>query len=162
MFFHDYLFKIIAAGEPFLCYSSTQKGRAMSMTILSLEKQIAAIQSQLATLGPMRPGTLGMQYRDRKEKLGGFWQISFTHQRRSRSEYVRTEHLAAVREELENFVKFRELTEQWINLSLELSKLKRKQPTTRKLSDKTPASDSKRKKAKTKTREPSPNQKTET
>ena len=74
----------------------------------------------------MRPGSLGMQYRDRKEKRGGFWQISYTHKMRSRSEYVRPEHLESVKEELANLTTFKQLTEEWIDLALELSKLKRK------------------------------------
>ena len=49
---------------------------------------------------------------------------------RSRSEYVRPEHLKAVRAELANFRKFRLLAERWIELSLELSKAKRK-PSSR-------------------------------
>jgi hypothetical protein len=97
----------------------------MPTTISALEKKIAAIQQELAALGPMRPGNLGMQYRDRKEKLGGFWQISYTHKMRSRSEYVKPEHLEAVKQELANFAIFRKLTEQWIELGLELSRLKR-------------------------------------
>ncbi len=100
----------------------------MSTTLLSMEKQIARIQRALAQLGPMRPGTLGRQYRDRKTKRGGFWQISYTHRMRSRTEYVRPEHLRAVRTELANFRKFRRLTERWVELSLEVSRLKRKLP----------------------------------
>ena len=100
----------------------------MSTTLLSMEKQIARIQRALAELGPMRPGTLGRQYRDPKGKRGGFWQVSYTHRMRSRSEYVRPEHLWAVRAELANFRKFRRLAERWVDLSLEVSRLKRKAP----------------------------------
>jgi hypothetical protein len=105
------------------------KGAIMSTTLATLEKQIARIQRALAELGPMRPGALGHQYKDPKEKRGGYWQISYTHQMRSRSEYVRPEHLKAIRAELANFRKFRLLTERWIELSLELSKAKRKPPS---------------------------------
>lgn len=101
----------------------------MSTTIASIERKIVRVREKLAELGPMRPGTLGRQYRDSKQKLGGFWQISYTHHMRSRSEYVRPEHLQTVKKELSNFAKFRKLSEQWIDLSLELSQLKRKQPT---------------------------------
>ena len=102
----------------------------MSTTLLSMEKQIARIQRALAELGPMRPGTLGRQYRDPKTKRGGFWQVSYTHRMRSRSEYVRPEHLRAVRAELANFRKFRRLTERWVDLSLDVSRMKRKLPRT--------------------------------
>ena len=100
----------------------------MSTTISSMEKQIVRIQRTLAALGPMRPGTLNRQYKDPAKKQGGYWQISYTHKMRSRSEYVREEHLRAVRTELANFRKFRMLTERWIELSLELSRQKRKPP----------------------------------
>ena len=100
----------------------------MSTTLATLEKQIARIQRALAELGPMRPGTLGRQYRDPKGKRGGFWQVSYTHRMRSRSEYVRPEHLRAVRAELANFRKFRRLTERWVDLSLDVSRMKRKLP----------------------------------
>ena len=100
----------------------------MSTTLLSMEKQIARIQRALAQLGPMRPGTLGRQYRDPKTKRGGFWQVSYTHRMRSRSEYVRPERLRAVRAELANFRKFRRLTERWVDLSLDVSRMKRKLP----------------------------------
>ena len=100
----------------------------MSTTLLSMEKQIARIQRALAELGPMRPGTLGRQYKEPREKRGGYWQISYTHRMRSRSEYVRPEHLRAVRAELANFRKFRRLTERWVDLSLDVSRMKRKLP----------------------------------
>ena len=100
----------------------------MSTTLSTLERQIARIQRDLAELGPMRPGALGRQYQEPREKRGGYWQISYTHRMRSRSEYVRPEHLPAVRAELANFRKFRRLTERWIELSLEVSRLKRKTP----------------------------------
>jgi len=100
----------------------------MSTTISSIEKQIVRIQRTLAALGPMRPGTLHRQYKNPAEKQGAYWQISYTHKMRSRSEYVRAEHLGVVRTELANFRKFRLLTERWIELSLEISKLKRKPP----------------------------------
>jgi len=56
----------------------------MSTSISSIEKQIIRIQRTLATLGPMRPGTLNRQYKDPAKKQGGYWQISYTHKMRSR------------------------------------------------------------------------------
>lgn len=100
----------------------------MSTSISSIEKQIARIQRTLGALGPMRPGSLNRQYKDPTKKQGAYWQISYTHHMRSRSEHVRSEHLSAVRTELANYRKFRQLNESWIDLSLELSRLKRKRP----------------------------------
>jgi len=101
----------------------------MSTSIQKIEERIARVRGQLSELGPMRPGSVSRQYREPKEKKRPFYQISYTHRMRSRSEYVRPEHLGAVKKELANFVTFRKLTERWIDLSLELSRLKRRQPT---------------------------------
>jgi hypothetical protein len=95
----------------------------------AMEKEISEIQKKLAKLGSMRPGTLGYQYRDRANKLGGYWQISYTHKRRSRSEHVKPQHVNTIKKELANFKLFRELTERWIDLSIEVSKAKRKRET---------------------------------
>ncbi|NCC50319.1 MAG: hypothetical protein EOM20_03800 [Spartobacteria bacterium] len=96
----------------------------MSMTIRQIERKIERIKEQLMTLGPMRPGAISQQYRKPREKKNPYYQISYTHQMKSRSEYVRREHLATLRAETKNFRRFRELTEQWVDLSLELSRLK--------------------------------------
>ncbi len=101
----------------------------MNHSLELMEKEISEIQKKLAKLGPMRPGTLGYQYRDRANKQGGYWQISYTHKRRSRSEHVKPDHVNAVKKELANFKLFRELTERWIDLSIEVSKEKRKRKT---------------------------------
>lgn len=79
----------------------------------------------------MRPGSITRQYRLPKEKKRPFYQLSYTHRMRSRSEYVRPENLAALRKETANFKRFRKLVHQWIELSLAASKLRTK-PDTRK------------------------------
>lgn len=79
------------------------------------------------TISVMRPRTHGREHRDFKQKLGGLRQIGYTYRMRSRSEYVRAGHLQVPKKELANFVKFRKLTEQWIDLTLKLSQLWRKQ-----------------------------------
>ena len=37
----------------------------------SLEQQIEALKGELMAIGPMRPGTLTKQYKDRKKQTGG-------------------------------------------------------------------------------------------
>jgi hypothetical protein len=98
----------------------------MSIAISKLEKQIARVREELMRLGPMRPGSLSCQYKNRKEKKGPFYQLSYTHKMKSRSEYVRPENLKAIKCELANFKKFRRLIDRWIDLSLKLSQLKSK------------------------------------
>ncbi len=51
--------------------------QAESSTILKiLDDQIHALQSQLAALGPMRPGTLTRQYRQPQKQKGPCYQLS--------------------------------------------------------------------------------------
>ena len=96
----------------------------MSKQIEKIEKQIARIKRDLEELGPMRPGTVSRQYRDPERRKQPFYQLSYTHRMKSRSEYVRKENLAAIRRETAAFRRFRKLVDQWVDLALELSRLK--------------------------------------
>ena len=98
----------------------------MSTSIQKTEERIARVRGQLSELGPMRPGSVSRQYREPKEKKRPFYQISYTHRMKSRSEYVRPENLAAVRAETANFRKFKRLVDRWVDLALQLSRLKSK------------------------------------
>jgi hypothetical protein len=69
----------------------------------------------------MRPGSISQQYRDPKEKKRPFYQLSYTHKMKSRSEYVRPENLETLQRETETFKRFRGLVEEWIDLALQLS-----------------------------------------
>lgn len=98
----------------------------MSKKIKQLEARIERIKQELMALDPMRPGSLSRQYRDPETKKRAFHQISYTHKGRGRSEYVRPENLAQIRSETASFKRFRKLTEQWVDLSLEASQLRLK------------------------------------
>lgn len=99
----------------------------MSTSTAKIEEKITRVKKQLAELGPMRPGSVSRQYRDPKEKKRPFYQISYTHRMKSRSEYVRPENLPAIRAETANFRKFRKLVDRWTDLSLDLSQIKVKE-----------------------------------
>lgn len=92
-----------------------------------LEKQIHAIQAQLAKLGPMRPGCLSLQYRNRKEKTGANYQLSYTYQMKSKTEYIPAALVLQIQQEVAEYKRFRELTAEWIALSIQWSQLKIKQ-----------------------------------
>jgi len=93
-------------------------------TINQITEKIDCIKRDLQQLGPMRPGSITQQYRKPKEKKGPFYQISYTHRMKSHTEHLKPEHLAAVKKETANFKRFKFLMAQWVDLSLELSKLK--------------------------------------
>jgi hypothetical protein len=101
----------------------------MSTQLRRTEEQIESVKRELLALGPMRPGSITQQYRLPREKKRPFYQISYTHRMKSRSEYLRPENLAAVRRETANFKRFRKLVDRWVDLALKLSQLKTRHGT---------------------------------
>jgi hypothetical protein len=99
----------------------------MATQLEQTEAQIRKVKQELLALGSMRPGTITRQYRLPKEKKRPFYQISYTHRMRSRSEYVRPENLAALRRETANFKRFKKLMDRWVHLALKASQLRAKQ-----------------------------------
>lgn len=98
----------------------------MSGKLKQLEERINRIRREMDQLGPMRPGSISRQYRNPQERKAPFYQISYTHQMKSRTEYLRRENLKAVRVEVANFRRFRKLVDQWTDTALKLSQLKTK------------------------------------
>ena len=92
-------------------------------TSAQIERRIARIKTSLAKIGPMRPGSLTRQYKDPKGKSGPYWQISYTRAMRSRTEYIRQNCVADIRKQIAAYKRFKKLTEEWIELSIEASKL---------------------------------------
>ena len=95
-------------------------------SLLQIEKRIALIQRQLAQLGPLRPGSLSQQYQDPKNKKGPYYQLSYTFQMRSRTEYVSVKSVPQIRRELATYQRYKELNQEWIELSIQQSRLKLK------------------------------------
>jgi hypothetical protein len=103
------------------------------------QQQIDQIKQELLALGDMRPGALSEQYNvcgkpncrckdpRKPQKHGPYCQLSYTHQGKSTTEFVKREMLQEVQRQLANYASFKELTEQWVHLSLRIAKLKRSQ-----------------------------------
>ena len=83
----------------------------------------------------MRPGALSKQYNicgspncrckaTPPIKHGPYYQISFTRHGKSSSQFVREEDVGDVQQQLENYRQLRELVDEWITLSAELSSLR--------------------------------------
>ncbi len=89
--------------------------------LLRWQAQLAQAKAQLAQLGPMRPGSLSLQYRDPVKKTGAFWQLSYTHNMRSRSRHVRAVELAEIKPLLSNFKRFRQLVDRCVDLSVQIA-----------------------------------------
>jgi hypothetical protein len=91
--------------------------------IQQIDRRIERIKKALSHIGPMRPGSLTRQYQDRQNKTGAYWQISYTRQMKSRTEYVREEWVPTIRRQIATHKRFKHLIDQWIDLSIEHSRL---------------------------------------
>lgn len=90
-----------------------------------IERQIEEIKRELMGLGEMRPGSLTKQYRKgADDKQWEFYQLSYTHKMKSRTNYVRAHHVAELKEQIKTYKRFRKLVEKWTDLAIEHSKTK--------------------------------------
>lgn len=96
----------------------------MGKSLSQIEEKVAGIKQKLMGVGEMRPGSLTHQYHKPKEKKGGFYQISYTHKMRSKTEYVRPEFVKDLRDQIASFKDFKRLVQQWTDLAIEHSRLK--------------------------------------
>jgi hypothetical protein len=104
-----------------------------------IEKQIERVKRDLLALGPMRPGTLSRQYAAcqkpgcacvdpvNPKKHGPFYQLSYSHQGKSTTRFVRPGYVAQIKRELAAYKRYRELTQKWVTLALTLSQLRLEQ-----------------------------------
>ena len=76
-----------------------------------LENEIRTIKKELSELGPMRPGNLSLQYKVPAEKKGPYYQLSYTHKMKSRTQYVRPQRLDEIRGQIEVYKRFKKLIE---------------------------------------------------
>jgi len=107
----------------------------MAVSQESLEKRIQSLKHQISELGDLRPGALSKQYNicgnpncrckaNPPVKHGPYYQISFTWHGKSSSTFVREEDLDDVQQQLENYRLLRQLVDEWITLSAQLSSLR--------------------------------------
>jgi hypothetical protein len=81
------------------------------------------IKKELQELGDLRPGSLTKQYAKPKEKKGPFFQISYTHKMKSKSDYVKKDYVNEMKKQLKEYKKLKSLIEEWIELGIMKSKL---------------------------------------
>ena len=114
---------------------------AMTTPLATLERRIQTIKNRIVALGDLRPGNLSEQYNvcgkagcrckaSPPVKHGPYYQISFTLRNKSRSQFVKREDLSTVKRQLRSYQRLRQLVDLWIELGLELSRLKLEQRPT--------------------------------
>jgi hypothetical protein len=86
-----------------------------------MERRIGKIKRALADLGDMRPGSLSTQTR----RWGGHYcQLSYTHLGKGHTQYISQQRVQEVKKQIANYRKFKELTQEWVNLSIDLCTIK--------------------------------------
>ncbi len=107
----------------------------LPMSRQGLQQRIDKIKQQIAALGDLRPGALSQQYNvcgnpgcrckaTPPIKHGPYYQISVKRHGKSTSQFVREQDLAEVQTQLDNYRRLRELVDEWITLSSEISSLR--------------------------------------
>lgn len=91
-----------------------------------IRKRIDRIKAELAAIDDMRPGSLTRQYKDPESQTGAYYQLSYTREMKSRTEYIARDCLREVRRQIANYKRFKALTAAWIALGIEQSRLKMK------------------------------------
>lgn len=106
------------------------------MTEREIEHRIAAIKRELSTLGPLRPGSVSRQYNvcgspncrckaAPAQRHGPYYQLSYTYQRKSSSEFVREQDLRDVQRQLDTHARLRTLVDEWVGLGIQQARLAR-------------------------------------
>jgi len=109
----------------------------MSRSIPSIEARIHQIQHELASLGDFRVGTLSQQFNvcgkphckckaDPPERHGPYYRLSFTRKGKGHTRSVRIADVETVKQQVNNYTRFKDLVQEWVDLASELSNLRLK------------------------------------
>ena len=93
----------------------------MERELIKLEKRIEKIKAKVAGMGEMRPGSLTMQKRG-AAKI--YYQLSYTHRGKGRTEYVRPEFAREIKKQIAAYRRFKKLIDEWVDMEIERSKIK--------------------------------------
>jgi hypothetical protein len=91
-----------------------------------INKRIERIKAELVAIDDMRPGSLTEQFKDPNDQRGAYYQLNYWQGGRTRTEYVSRDFARDVRRQVDNYKRFKALTAEWIDLSIEQSRLKMK------------------------------------
>jgi hypothetical protein len=93
-------------------------------TLEKYENKIKQIKEQILETGDMRPGSLTQQVFKRGDYTRPYWQISYTQNKKSKTEYVREDSVKVLQQEIAEYHTFKKLTAEWIELAIKISKEK--------------------------------------
>ncbi len=91
--------------------------------LAQIEAQIKKIKTKLMEIGEMRPGSLTEQYKDPVNHTGSYYQLSYTFEMKSRTEYIRKGCVSDIRRQIKNYKRVKRLNAEWVAICIEHSKL---------------------------------------
>lgn len=86
------------------------------------KNRIKQIKEEIQAIGDMRPGSLTQQTFKRGDYTRPYWQISYTHNQKSKTEYVRENSVKTLQQEIAEYQKFKKLMSEWVDLAINISK----------------------------------------
>lgn len=104
-----------------------------------IKEKIEWIKEELKMMTIVRPGSLSKQYnvcgklgcackdKENPKKHGPYHVLSFRHQGKNRTEFIRNQFVGNIKEWTGDYRKLWKLIEKWAGLSIELSKLQMKE-----------------------------------
>ncbi len=105
--------------------------------IQSYQDRIKEIKQELVEVGEMRPGSISEQYNvcgnptcickdpENPKRHGPYYKLSYTHQGKGHTDFVKKEMIDEVRQQLASYRSFRALTKEWVELSVVMAKLRK-------------------------------------
>lgn len=98
----------------------------VKQNLMFFDKKINKIKEKILAIGDMRTGSLTKQFpKNEKTKKRGYYQISYTHKMKSKTEYVKPEDVLKIRNEIKEYKRFKLLIQQWIDLAIQKSKFEK-------------------------------------
>lgn len=107
--------------------------------IAKLQARIDQIKEKISELGEIRPGSLSKQFNvcgnpkcrckdpENPKKHGPYYQLSYTRKGKSKTEFIKEHMIAEIKKQLNDYQIFRKLSEEWIDVSIEIAKLRREE-----------------------------------
>ena len=108
-------------------------------TVKSLQERISKIKDELSCLSEFKIGSLSKQWnvcgnpkckckdKSNPQKHGPYNKLSYTWKGKSKTEFIKEEHLDDVNEKLSMYKDFRKLTDEWIDACLEISRIQKEE-----------------------------------
>ncbi len=90
----------------------------------AIKNRINEIKNEIQALEIIRPGKMSKQRRGEKKRTYNY--LSYTFKNKGATDYIREKFVEKVNRETEDYHKFKELSDEWVELSIRLSTLEMK------------------------------------